>query len=127
MTGNCWNLVHAESGRTWDNGDCEPHFTTSGDAAEVAQPGWVPRQREQPCLTVACGCGDCTEVLDESGQGYIVHFDNADDAGMVTEWEWTKRPDGTYRCVACSPGGDCECLEALALAAAEQGGQESTR
>ncbi|SET50910.1 hypothetical protein SAMN05421811_103260 [Nonomuraea wenchangensis] len=114
MADNCWILVNAETGALWDNGDLQPHFRSSDDAAKETEPGWVPRQREQSCLFVECGCPDCTEMFDESGEGYIVHFDNAADASTVTEAEWTKHPDGTYRCVACSPGGDCDCLTAPA-------------
>jgi hypothetical protein len=122
MANNCWVLVHADSDIEWDNGDYVPHFDTEKEAQGVA-PAWegtAVRQREQPCLIIACGCSVCTEIYDQTGEGHIVHFDNADDAGMVTEAEWTKSTDDTYRCVACSPDGDCDCLVVLA---ADQSGE----
>lgn len=126
MADNCWVLVHTDSGTEVDNGDHVPHFDTENKAKEISAEweGTAVRQREQSCLIVGCDCGCCPEVFDESGEGYTVHFDNAADAAMVTEAEWTRHADGSYRCIACSPGGDCDCREGV-LAAAEQGDEVS--
>lgn len=124
MADKCWVIVHAATGAEWDNGEHAPHFDTEKEAVAAAsvREGTVPRQRDQPCLIITCGCPVCSDVYDESGEAYIVHFDNAEDAGMVTEADWTKHPDGTYRCVACSPGGDCDCL---LVPASQQSGEEA--
>lgn len=137
MAENCWVLTHPD-GIHIDNGDYVEHFENETRATERAardaatdvlvagcHADGTPRQLDQPCVLVICGCPDCTEIFDEPGDGYTVHFDTAKDAESVTEAEWTRHPDGTYRCVACSPGGDCDCPEKLALAAAEQDSEAS--
>jgi hypothetical protein len=114
---NCWILVTA-NGIAIDNGDHVEHFTTQAKAAQrIADhqatdeltPGYyanaTPRQLDQPCLIIRCGC--CKEEFDESGEGYTVHFAPGE-TSLVTEADWTVRPDGTYRCTACSPDGSCD-------------------
>jgi hypothetical protein len=118
MAETCWVLTRTD-GTHIDNGDYVEHFDTEAKAAQrVADhhaddyltPGCyangTPRQLDQPCLTVTCGC--CGEEYDEDGEGYTVHF-RPGETSLVTEAEWTERPDGSYRCPVCSPGGDLDC------------------
>lgn len=114
MTENCWVLVDPDNGDEWDNGDYVEHFTSAQKAADKEVSGHAPRQLDKPCLNVVCGCGRCNEIYDEAGDGHVVHFESADEMAAVLGADWTKHPDGAYRCVACSPGGDCECREEAA-------------
>lgn len=115
MAENCWVLTRPD-GTHIDNGDYVAHCASKAraeqriaDHQDEFEPGYyahaTPRQLDRPCLIVTCCC--CGEVFDESGEGYTVHFDNPDDWNLVTDADWTANGDGTYRCQACGPDGDC--------------------
>lgn len=130
MTENCWVLTLA-NGTEIDNGHHVEHFTKAKADQRIADhqpthdlmPGIyadaTPRQLDQPCVTVTCSC--CDEEFDESGEGYTVHFQNVEEARTLTEADWTVRPDGTYRCTACSPDGGCDTCWAERKAVASRG------
>lgn len=111
MTGNCWVLVDPDNGDEWDDGDGIQHFVSELKAADEEVDGYVPRYLDKPCLNVVCGCGHCDDIYDREGEGGIVHFGSVEEMTSVLDAEWTKLGDGTYRCVACSAGGDCGCRE----------------
>ncbi|MFD1546957.1 hypothetical protein [Nonomuraea guangzhouensis] len=112
---NCWILAYDSDGTQADNGEFVPHFTTEAEARKRADGAWAaeggvapgyfayttPRQLDQPCLIVKCGC--CGKAYDEEGEGRSVHFETVEDArAVVAEDEWTVLEDGTYRCEPCT-------------------------
>lgn len=125
-TAPCWVLMRSD-GTEWDNGDYAPHFRTEDEAANEAEVRELAdvkvAQLEHPCLIVSCGC--CHETFDEEGEGHTVHFESGPDPQVLIDAEWTHQDDDSYRCLPCSPGGDCDCREAAA--AREQGGEVFAR
>src|SRR5262245_22420462 len=92
LDGPCWELVDLDGKPGDDGGDSIAHYSSTDEAWKAYEdrfrwweeedgpkPSWVPRELDQPCLTLTTVCG---YVLDQDGDGICHQHDRE----VLYEW-----------------------------------------
>jgi hypothetical protein len=104
----CWDLVYANNGEEWDDGDDSPHFADKDEVdAFVAnldgdeRPALRARQLDRCCWTATAVCG----LPFEDEGGAWLHWTTVEEAlREARKYDWSVR-DGVLR---CEDGDDCQ-------------------